>query len=50
MKRKKNLIENTKTKDGLIVNCQLDERKYMPGIKISEKFNSINIVGDEFPR
>jgi len=44
-----NLISSTKTKTGLIVNCELDENKYEKGIKISDKeMAAINIKRNEF--
>jgi hypothetical protein len=43
------LIGATKTKKGLNVKCQLDEKKYQKGIVISdEEFGKINIVKDDF--
>ena len=44
-----NLISNTKTKTGLEIRAELDERKYQKGIKISdEDFKSINIKKCDF--
>jgi len=43
------LIASTKTKKGLEVKCQLDERKYEKGIKVSdEEFKKINIEREAF--
>jgi transposase len=44
-----NLISNTKTKTGLEIRAELDEKKYTKGIKISdEDFKSINLKKCEF--
>ncbi len=44
-----NLIASTKTQKGLEVKCQLDERKYEKGIKVSEEeFKKINIEREAF--
>lgn len=44
-----NLIANTKTKKGLTVAAVLDENKYEPGRKITDKeLDSVNIIGDSF--
>lgn len=44
-----NLIANTKTKTGLSVKAELDNRKYPKGIKVPDaEFAAINIVRDNF--
>jgi transposase len=44
-----NLIANTKTKKGLTVAAVLDENKYEPGRKITDKeLDLVNIIGDNF--
>ena len=44
-----NLIASTKTKAGLEVKCQLDEREYVKGIKVSdEEYAKINIEREAF--
>jgi len=44
-----NLIASTKTKAGLAVKCQLDEREYVKGIKVSdEEYAKINIERENF--
>jgi len=44
-----NLIGATTTKKGLKVNCQLDDRTYQKGIKISdEEMEKLNIIRDNF--
>ena len=43
------LIASTTTKTGLIVRCELDDRIYPKGIKVSDdEMASINIKGDAF--
>ena len=44
-----NLIANTKTKTGLSVKAELDNREYPKGIKVPDaEFAAINIVRDDF--
>lgn len=44
-----NLIANTKTKTGLSVKVELDDREYPKGIKVpDDAFATINIIRDEF--
>lgn len=44
-----NLISNTKTKSGLEIRAEMDERQYEKGIKISnEDFNTINLKACDF--
>jgi hypothetical protein len=44
-----NLIAATKTSGGLKVECELDEKKYSIGRKVTDKeFQEINIIRDEF--
>jgi hypothetical protein len=43
------LIASTTTKTGLVVRCELDDRIYPKGIKVSDdEMASINIKGDAF--
>ena len=43
------LIASTTTKTGLVVRCELDDRIYSKGIKVSDdEMASINIKGDAF--
>jgi len=43
------LIGATKTKKGLTVKCQLDEKQYQKGIVITdEQFKKINLSKDDF--
>ena len=43
------LIASTTTKTGLVVRCELDDRIYPKGIKVSDdEMSSINIKGDAF--
>jgi hypothetical protein len=44
-----NLIANTRTKTGLSVKVELDNREYPKGIKVTDdEFASINIIRDDF--
>ena len=44
-----NLIGSTTTKTGLKINCQLDDKTYKKGIKISdEEMAKLNIIRDDF--
>lgn len=44
-----NLIGSTTTKTGLKINCQLDDKIYQKGIKISdEEMAKLNIIRDDF--
>lgn len=44
-----NLIGSTKTKNGLLVNCELDSKEYKTGIFINdENMNKINIIHNKF--
>ena len=44
-----NLIGNTKTAAGLTIRAEIDEKKYKPGIDVSdEEFRSINMETENF--
>lgn len=44
-----NLIASTTTRKGLTVRCELDTKKYIKGIKVTDKeLKQVNIIRDEF--